>query len=88
MEIFETKDYRLAAYLRARGFELWIEPDGRANGTRLNERAEVVFMFCDPERTATGAAASYPGSECQRYDALCRAMHALTQAREARRRAR
>ena len=59
-------DFRLAGFLAARGVVL-VE-------TRVNAKREVEFVF---EPRADEVLVAFPGSPEERYDASCRAMHAL-----------
>jgi hypothetical protein len=60
-------DFRLAGFLVARGTKF--------QGTDINDRQEVVFIFNNEENVAQNSLNEYPGSPEQRYDAACKTMH-------------
>lgn len=60
-------DFRLAGFLVARG--------AKFQGTDINDRQEVVFIFDNTENVAQDFLNQYPGSPEQRYDAACKTMH-------------
>lgn len=60
-------DFRLAGFLVARGVKF--------QGTDINDRQEVVFIFDNDENVAQDTLNQYPGSSEQQYDAACKTMH-------------
>ena len=60
-------DFRLAGFLVARG--------AKFQGTDINDRQEVVFIFANEENVAQDLLNQYPGSSEQKYDAACKTMH-------------
>ena len=84
IQTYETNAFRLAAFLIVRGHALLHGES--VESVAVNGRGEAVFVFADPEGVVRREAASYPDSECLRYDGACRATNELARAVVGRRR--